>query len=1223
MICDGLIVKKIQSLKEFLVWLVQPVIFVFICLLSTQALALATITSTVAAGAGPYHIGQTVAITVTFSEAVTSTGASTMTLAGTTGSPSASCPAVTSSTTLLCNYTVLSGESASPLVASSLTGTVTTDSDSLAANLTFAGTLLAASSTVIDGIAPTVLPAGIQVNNSVSPQTITLTFSEAMTNNAALTTTSNYTVTNNSAAITYNIASAVRTSATVVTLTLATQSAASTATYITNADITAGLKVTVANIADLNGNTASASAVTESGSAHTRDLTAPTLPAASIAVTNNVQPNTIRLTFNKPLTISASGGGDVTKYIVTNSTGTITYSLVSAVQSSTLTTGIVTLTLATADPNNTATYLTNADIAAHIKVTVAAGLTDLAGNAYSPGTVTEAGATHTLDAVLPNLTAANIQVNNSVQPNKVILTFSEPLTVTNASDVTKYTVTNNAASLSYRLATAVQSAGNVVTLTFQAADPTLTTTYMTNADIAAHIKVGLLTGQSDLAGNALTAATVAENAPGSSIVTDTTAPTVVAALAYVDSTHVRLTFSEKVNKTKAETLANYTIAGTGNGAVLAGTPTAAALGSNGVDVTLTIGSMNNLRPTNTVTVTAGTAITDLAGNAISTSATATLTASNAPTAFTFGSVTNALLKTNTPSAAVTITGINVPAAISVVAGSDPSLQCSIAPAATGVFGAFTACNPATPLVVGSGDQLQVQLMSASTSSTTVSGGISIAGVSSTFTVRTAAGTPVPSGVTYTALTAGASVSSVILSPDAAITVSSNGVVVVPQTVTGVVTVTPSAPANTAFSVQLGGNIQFNVGGNSVAFQPAGGDALLVLKSYTIDGVAGIPVLELAAGRAVVSAGGGLSPIFSLQLGAGSTAKQMLMTGNGINPVAVDVQHTTDGGAIIALSAGRLALRLDSGASTLVVADAPGFLYSNEVATLSAAGKPTLIRVGSLSGVGSAPGDALPASVFPANVKSRAKIPNLNPALERIDSSVSLMQGLFDFIGSRTTLTQPTQGSTGLLPLLFDSLPLFLTPYGDVLIDPSRPDGITLASDGHFEVSRNGVYVKLTTTVGSLTTFAQAVQGTYSGTVTLTEDAAFEINNGGKTILVKPQLFTQPSGAFDISIAREDTGLLSLHSSLRTQTLFPHFYDLNQLAITFKSLDPKIALVDNLDGTVTATVGANSLILAPEYEVLSPIGGIPPQYRSVPWWSTSDGVIYMKYPTGAAQGFRVR
>jgi len=1216
-----LIVNKIQLLRGALARLAKITLCFVVCLACAEAWAAATITST-AAGSGPYHIGQTVAITVTFSEAVTSTGVSTMTLSGTTGSPSASCPAVTSSTTLLCNYTVVSGQSASPLVATLLSGTVTTDSDSSAATLTFAGTLLAASSTVIDGIAPTVLPAGIQVNNSVSPQTITLTFSEAMTNNAALTTVGNYTVTNNSAAITYSIASAVRTSATVVTLTLATLSAASTSTYITNADIAAGLKVTLANIADLNGNTASGTTVTESGAVHTRDLVAPTLPAASIVVNNSAQPNTVRLTFNEPLTVSSSGAGDITNYIVTNSTGTITYTLASAAQSGT-TTGIVTLTLAAADPANTATYLTNADIAAHIKVTMAAGLSDLAGNAFTPATVTEAGATHTQDAVLPNLPAANIQVNNSVQPNKVILTFSEALTATNASDVTKYTLTNNTASITYRLATAVQTSANVVTLTLAAADPTLTTTYMTNADVSAHIKVGLLAGQSDLAGNALTAATVSESAASSSLVTDAIVPTVLPALAYVDSTHVRISYSEKVNKTRAETLANYTITGTGSGAALAGTPTVAALAANGVDVTLTIGSMNALKPGNTVSVTAGTAITDLAGNAVASSATATLTASNSPAAFTFGTVTNALLKTNTPSVAVTISGINVPAAISVVAGSDPSLQCAIAPVATGIFGAFASCNPTVPLVVGSGDQVQVQLMSAATSNTTVSGGISIAGVSSTFSVKTALGTTVPSGVTFTALTAGAAISTIISSPDPAITVSSNGVLVIPASVLTPVTVSPSAPANTAFSVALGGNISFSVGGASVSFQPAGGDALLVLKSYTIDGVAGVQVLELAAGRAIISAGGTLSPLFSLQVGAGSTAKQLLISGNGTNAIAADVQHTADGGAILALSAGRLALRLDSAASTLVLADTPGYLYSNEVATFTATGKATSIRVGSLSGTAGAPGDALPASALPATVKSRAKIPNLNPALERIDSSVPLMQSLFDFIGSRTTLTQPTQGNTGLLPLLFDSLPLFLTPYGDVMIDPSRPDGITLASDGHFEVSRSGVYAKLTTTVGSLTTLAQAVQGTYSGTVTLTEDAAFEINNGGKTILVKPELFTQPSGAFDISIGKTDSGLLSLHTSLRTQTLYPHFYDLNQLAVTFKSLDPKITLVDNLDGTVTAMVGGKPFILAPEYEVLSPIGGIPPQYRSVPWWSTADGVVYMKYPTGAAQGFRVR
>lgn len=829
-----------------------------------------------------------------------------------------------------------------------------------------------------------------------------------------------------------------------------------------------------------------------------------------------------------------------------------------------------------------------------------------------------------VDTTAPTFGATGIQVNNSVQPNTLTLTFNESLAATaSLSDPTKFTITNNAASITYGVATAAQTTANTVRLTLTTPTPGTATTYITNTDLAAHLKVTLIgTGFTDLAGNSVTA--LGPFAESGGRTSDSTAPTIGATLTYVDSTHVKLTFSEKMNKAGAETVTNYTLSGTGGLSGVSGTPSAASLATNGTEVTLTVSSLAGMSNGSTLTVTPGTGVVDLAGNAVS-AGSALFTADTAPAAFTFTAVTGSTLKTAVQSNAVTITGINAPSALAVVAPSDSTLLCSIAPVATGIFPAFSSCAPSTPLTVNNGDQLKLQLTSSSTASTPVAGTISLGGVTSTFSVSTAAQTAVPAGIGYTPLSA---LTAAFTAPDAAMTLSANGVVTIPATVTAMLYPLSTTPANTPFLLKSGGTYTFNLAGSIMAFQPTGGDTLVLTKSYSVDGLTSIPLLEVVSGRATVTYTGSALPVASLQVGSslGSTvAKQILVSAANTSPLTLDIQRTVDGLGIVGVTAGRATLRLASGVSSVAIADTATVLYPYEVATLSTAGKVNSIRVGSVDGkTASVVGDDLGASIMPTGVISRAKVPNLSPALERADPTKPLMQSLFDFIGSRTTMTANTQGGNGQVPLALDGINLNIIPYGDVQVDTTRADGITQAADGHYEVSRNGVYVKLTTTVTNLNMFAQAVSSTYAGgTVALTEDAALEIRNNGKTLLARPNITAQSTTAMTIGIGQTAEGYLTFDTLGMQQVLYPRLYNLSQLATTFSSLDPKIILRDNLNGTVTATVNGADLTLLPQYEVLSPIGGIPPEHRADPWWLTDDGIVYFKYTSGSAQGFRVQ
>ncbi len=130
------------------------------------------------------------------------------------------------------------------------------------------------------------------------------------------------------------------------------------------------------------------------------DTTAPTLPVANIVVNNQADPHKVILTFSEAL---ASGSlGSAAGWTVTANGGSPTYSVASVA----LTGGNqVILTLSAVDMANAATTITNVAANAHLKVTPPATLTDVAGNTYAAGLVTEAGATHVLDATPPTLSA--------------------------------------------------------------------------------------------------------------------------------------------------------------------------------------------------------------------------------------------------------------------------------------------------------------------------------------------------------------------------------------------------------------------------------------------------------------------------------------------------------------------------------------------------------------------------------------------------------------------------------------------------------------------------------------------------------------------------------------------------------------------------------------------------------------------------------------------------
>lgn len=710
-------------------------------------------------------------------------------------------------------------------------------------------------------------------------------------------------------------------------------------------------------------------------------------------------------------------------------------------------------------------------------------------------------------------------------------------------------------------------------------------------------------------------------------------PSVLPELTRVGNTTLILNLSSNATSA-ANTAANYTLGGTGG---LSGTPTAAVLDSSGTIVTLTVPTMAALIHGDTVTVTVNNSVSSVAdptGNLV-----ATYTTDNVPTGFSFTAAANALTTTAYESNAVQISGINTTVTVGTTTGSNTSLKCAKLTGGETVWSSFGTC---TSVTLASGDQIKLQLTSASTYSTAVSGGIVIGGISATFSVTTlsaaaAAPVPIPSNVSTAALS---SLATAISSPPSSLYLSSNGVVVIPASTSGSITLLASAPVKTAFSIQAGATANFVIQGASLTIAAASDQSVLaVLRAFKLDNYSSLQTLEISKGRATITAAQELLPIASLRLGTSTTPTQVGILSQTTSLPTIDIKINDDSTAALGVKTGTIALRLASSDSTIAVTDTAKTLYANEVASLSAAGAITGIRIGSLDDNGTGVGDALTFdsnSIIGTDIDRLVKIPRLGASVARINATDTLLEALFDAIGLRSNLARGGQTSQGVIPLLIGNTKYYFTPFGDVVVDTTRTDGVILTSDGIFEITRKGVMARFRPSILDTKGFATSMIMTYGADVSLDGAGAIEIAQGGDTLLMVPEMFTQTGSGASSGVAYDDSGYLTYTKSGETQRLLPIFYDTTQLATAFASLADTISVQENLNGTVTATLSVDvaeagaatpdivttAYILAPDYRVLSPFA-VPVSHRSDSWWVGDDGLIYIKYANGSAQGFSIR
>ncbi len=411
-------------------------------------------------------------------------------------------------------------------------------------------------------------------------------------------------------------------------------------------------------------------------------------------------------------------------------------------------------------------------------------------------------------------------------------------------------------------------------------------------------------------------------------------------------------------------------------------------------------------------------------------------------------------------------------------------------------------------------------------------------------------------------------------------------------------------------------IKLTIAGQDVNVKPQGSrDVVVTLKTVQINGQ-DVQVVAVSSGFVTVTATQPNQPL--LAIGSGSNA--VVVTSTGSSSEAASQVDSASGTTTIGVTSGAITLPANAfaAAGNGFAALTDGKLYAGEVAVLNSSGKVTSVRLGSLTGDSGKTGDPLAVSAS-GGFFITTTIPNLSGKVARLadlqDFTASLAnawgEGYFS-IG---------QGADGVLGLTYPGGKLYVLPVGDISVDTSRADGITVTGNGRREVVRSGVVTRFVPVVSDRAQLlADAFAIDRKATVILNNEGVMAVNVNGVTYAMKPGWMVEngdgiPGVSTDIKgrlIFQDDAG--------NQQTLYPAFADLAQLVAIFRSYDANLTATGNDDGSVTARFQGKSYTLLPEYALTA----VPAEHVRDSWWTEADDRMYIKSADGkTAQAFTVK
>ncbi len=405
-------------------------------------------------------------------------------------------------------------------------------------------------------------------------------------------------------------------------------------------------------------------------------------------------------------------------------------------------------------------------------------------------------------------------------------------------------------------------------------------------------------------------------------------------------------------------------------------------------------------------------------------------------------------------------------------------------------------------------------------------------------------------------------------------------------------------------------VTLKIGGKVLTLQSADPNAQVKIGKVSRNGV-DVAVLIVTTGTVTVSAEAG-QPLVAV--GASGMVVSAGEQGGALKSAA------SNGAASLLVTEGYVILPegafAGTGTGNNFAALRDGKVYAGEVAEIDPSGKLKQVRLGSLAGSG-ALGDPLkPATV--AGLEVMASAPDLKGKVARISETNDFTAALAAALGKE--VTAQGQNADGVLSLGFPGGKIQALPYGNITIDTSRPDGVTLTAANRAEIARSGVITRFAPTVGDFAAFAASLAKLdKDALVAVQEDGMIHLRFKGAIYPLQPAWTVAQDKDGQAGLSTDEQGMFVYRDDAgNRQVLYPVFADLPRLTAIFKALDATAGVTSNGDGTATARFQGKDYVLKPEYRLTS----APTKLVDKDWWPSGDKV-FIRNGDGSAQGFAVK
>lgn len=555
-------------------------------------------------------------------------------------------------------------------------------------------------------------------------------------------------------------------------------------------------------------------------------------------------------------------------------------------------------------------------------------------------------------------------------------------------------------------------------------------------------------------------------------------------------------------------------------------------------------------------------------------------ADTTPDAFTFTAVTGAATSAVVESNAISVTGIDAPAAISISGGQYVLDN-----------GDWTT----TAGTVRLGQRVRVRLNTATGYGQTTQAVLTIGGVQATFAVTTQTATAITTANTLFSNPQGTTIS--------------NGVAQQDTAPTEALQLLPTAPDNAVFRLQTSAAVPVTSGSQTINYRRISNDA--TLQTQTFSGSKG---LEVASGTVHISSTG---TTFDVPVFNGLSLSVSYRPQSNTSDVFARRDENRNLTMAVRTSPITISLRARFSFDTNGFAASDSItIYPGEAVRFTQAGGVDFVRLGSVGQDEGEPGDFL--RNLP-HAPSSLQVPAITGDLQRFNLPFATV--IAKALGKRlnrtdVTLTQDTQ--TGIITLLTSAGKRYrYLPIGAIKIDRAR---FTDVSSGDISanletVVAEGIELALTAAAPSsdLETALRGVDA--QSQVELTSDGVLIGSFSGQKVALQADAQTVLSSPLNASVGFETLNNLPAlrDASGQLQALLPAFADTSQVARVFSSLDSSFSMSNNNNGTYRATFMGLTFTLAPEYFVIP-----APSSQSGNLWWFDAGKLYIRYGNDTAQ-----